>query len=126
MKPTPQLQRLAADMVVLCADPGDLPCALDLLAASYATPAAEAARARLRADPAIAPLIAERYWGPWPDPATPMAICWSIRASSPCLPRCCRREPMATPPICSCASAIAMTSGMPSPAVPPPWPAKPP
>ncbi len=74
MKPTPQLQRLAADMVVLCADPGDVPCALDLLAASYATPAAEAARARLLADPAIAPLIAERYWGPWPDPASLAAL----------------------------------------------------
>ncbi len=74
MKPTPQLQRLAADMVVLCADPGDVPCALDLLTASYATPAAEAARARLRADPAIAPLIAERYWGPWPDLASLAAL----------------------------------------------------
>ena len=74
MKPTPQLQRLAADMVVLCADPGDLPSALDLLAASYATPAAEAARARLLVDPAIAPLIAERYWGPWPSQAELVAL----------------------------------------------------
>jgi hypothetical protein len=40
--PTPaaQVQRLAADMVALCSDPGDVPHALDLLNASYATPAA--------------------------------------------------------------------------------------
>ncbi|MCX5966399.1 MAG: Coq4 family protein [Cyanobacteria bacterium] len=74
MKPTPQLERLAADMVVLCADPGDLPHALDLLAASYATPAAEAARARLKADPAIATLIRERYWGNWPELAALAAL----------------------------------------------------
>ena len=67
MKPTNQLERLAADMVVLCADPSNLHSALDLLNASYGTPAAAAARSRLQADPAIAPLIAERYWGPWPD-----------------------------------------------------------
>jgi ubiquinone biosynthesis protein Coq4 len=67
---TAQVQRLAADMVALCSDPGDVPHALDLLNASYATPAAAAARARLGADPAIAPLIAERYWGSWPDLAS--------------------------------------------------------
>ena len=62
-----QLQRLAADMLALCSDPGDVPHALDLLNASYATPAAAAARARLQADPAIEPLVRERYWGPWPE-----------------------------------------------------------
>jgi ubiquinone biosynthesis protein COQ4 len=67
LKPTSQLERLAADMEVLCADPSNLHSALDLLNASYGTPAAAAARSRLQADPAIAPLIAERYWGPWPD-----------------------------------------------------------
>ena len=35
-----QVQRLAADMVPLCGDPGDVPHALDLLNASHATPAA--------------------------------------------------------------------------------------
>ena len=54
-------------MVAICSDPGDVPHALDLLNASYATPAAAAARARLKADPAIAPLVRERYWGAWPD-----------------------------------------------------------
>jgi len=58
LKPTNQLERLAADMVVLCADPSNLHSALDLLNASYGTPAAAAARSRLQADPAIAPLIA--------------------------------------------------------------------
>jgi len=67
---TGQHRRLAADMLALCSDPGDVPHALDLLNASYATPAAAAARARLGADPAIAPLIAERYWGSWPDLAS--------------------------------------------------------
>jgi len=62
-----QLRRLSADMLAVCSDPGDVPRALDLLNASYATPAAAAARARLKADPAIAPLVQERYWGPWPD-----------------------------------------------------------
>ncbi|MFO0119821.1 MAG: hypothetical protein ACK512_06945, partial [Cyanobium sp.] len=58
-----QLRRLTADMLALCSDPGDVPQALDLLNASYATPAAAAARDRLKADPAIAPLVRERYWG---------------------------------------------------------------
>jgi len=71
---TAQVQRLAADMVALCGDPGDVPHALDLLNASYATPAAAAARARLGADPAIAPLIVERYWGSWPDLASLAAL----------------------------------------------------
>jgi ubiquinone biosynthesis protein Coq4 len=62
-----QLRRLSADMLALCSDPGDVPLALDLLNASYATPAAAAARARLQADPAIEPLVRERYWGPWPE-----------------------------------------------------------
>ena len=35
-----QVQQLAADMVALSGDPGDVPHALDLLNASYATPAA--------------------------------------------------------------------------------------
>ena len=60
-----QHRRLAADMLALCSDPGDVPHALDLLNASYATPAA--ARARLQADPAIAPFVRERYRGLWPE-----------------------------------------------------------
>jgi hypothetical protein len=65
-----QLRRLTADMLAVCSDPGDVPHALDLLNASYATPAAAAARARLKADPAIASLMRERYWGPWPSQDT--------------------------------------------------------
>jgi ubiquinone biosynthesis protein Coq4 len=65
-----QLRRLAADMLAVCSDPGDVPHALDLLNASYATPAAAAARARLKGDPAIASLMRERYWGPWPSQDT--------------------------------------------------------
>lgn len=71
---SPQLERLALDMAVLCTDPGHAASALDLLAASYATPAAAAARSRLMSDPAIAPLVAERYRGPWPDLASLAAL----------------------------------------------------
>ena len=43
---------------------------IDLLNRSYKTPAAAAARQRLHADPAIAALVQERYWGEWPNAAT--------------------------------------------------------
>ncbi|NDD70197.1 MAG: hypothetical protein EBZ29_12810, partial [Synechococcaceae bacterium WB9_4xC_028] len=46
----------------------------DLLTRSYTTPAADAARAALRNDPAIAPLIRERYWGHWPSQAEMMTL----------------------------------------------------
>ncbi len=70
-----QWQRLAADLQVLSADPLDGSHALDLLNTSYATPAAAAARARLKADASISPLIQGRYWGTWPrlDELTAMA-----------------------------------------------------
>ena len=42
----------------------------DLLNTGYATPAGVAALERLKADPAIAELIQERYWGHWPDLAS--------------------------------------------------------
>ena len=35
---------------------------------------ADAARAALRSDPAIAPLIRERYWGPWPSQPELLAL----------------------------------------------------
>ncbi|MEB3200016.1 MAG: Coq4 family protein [Synechococcaceae cyanobacterium] len=69
-----QLLHLATDLAVLSRDPADLPHGFDLLNRSYATPAADAARAALRADPAIAPLVAERYWGTWPSPAELQAM----------------------------------------------------
>jgi len=62
-----QLLHFAADLSALVEDPSDLHHGFDLLTRSYTTPAADAARASLRADPAIQPLLAERYWGPWPS-----------------------------------------------------------
>ena len=62
-----QLLHLAADLAELVNNPSDLPHGFDLLTRSYTTPAADAARAALRVDPAIAPLVAERYWGVWPS-----------------------------------------------------------
>jgi hypothetical protein len=68
-KSTPVFQatvrHLGIDMVRLIEHPS-LDVDLDLLNTAYATPAAAAALARLKADPAIAELIQERYWGHWP------------------------------------------------------------
>ena len=64
-----QLLHLATDLSALAAHPDDLGHGFDLLTRSYATPVAEAARAALRRNPAIAPLIRERYWGRWPSQA---------------------------------------------------------
>jgi ubiquinone biosynthesis protein Coq4 len=71
MRPTlrRQLLHLATDLAALIEDPEDLVHGFDLLTRSYATPAADAARAALRADPAIRPLLEMRYWGDWPNPA---------------------------------------------------------
>ena len=64
-----QLLHLATDLSALAAHPEDLGHGFDLLTRSYATPVAEAARAAMRRNPAIAPLIRERYWGRWPSQA---------------------------------------------------------
>jgi ubiquinone biosynthesis protein Coq4 len=69
-----QLLHFAADLSALVENPSDLHHGFDLLTRSYATPAADAARACLRADPAIRPLLEERYWGPWPGPAELQAM----------------------------------------------------
>ena len=69
-----QLLHLATDLAELVENPSDLPHGFDLLTRSYTTPAAAAARAALRADPAIAPLVAERYWGPWPSQTELLAL----------------------------------------------------
>jgi ubiquinone biosynthesis protein Coq4 len=61
-----QLLHLATDLAALVDNPSDLPHGFDLLTRSYRSATADAARAALRADPAIAPLLAQRYWGPWP------------------------------------------------------------
>ena len=57
-----QLLHLATDLSALAANPDDLGHGFDLLTRSYATPVADAARASLRDDPAIALLMQERYW----------------------------------------------------------------
>ena len=76
MRPTlrRQLLHLATDLTALIEDPEDLGHGFDLLTRSYATPAADAARAALRADPAIRPLLEQRYWGDWPGPAALRAM----------------------------------------------------
>ncbi len=63
----PLLTRLAVDLARLCSNPADLDHAFDLLNASYGTAEAQTARDRLKADPSIQPLIAEKYWGDWPS-----------------------------------------------------------
>uniref|UniRef100_UPI00202667D5 Coq4 family protein n=1 Tax=Synechococcus sp. MU1655 TaxID=2508355 RepID=UPI00202667D5 len=60
------LKRLAVDLAELCSDPDNLDSAFDLLNATYGTEVAQAARDRLKTDPAIRPLVQERYWGNWP------------------------------------------------------------
>ena len=60
------LKRLAVDLAALCSNPEDLDHAFDLLNATYATEVAQAARDRLKNDPAISPLVSEHYWGDWP------------------------------------------------------------
>ena len=69
-----QLLHLATDLSALVENPADLPHGFDLLTRSYRTPAADAARSALRADPRIAPLLKERYWGAWPDTAVLRAM----------------------------------------------------
>ena len=71
MRPTlrRQLLHLATDLAALIEDPEDLGHGFDLLTRSYATPAADAARAALRTEPAIRPLLEQRYWGDWPNAA---------------------------------------------------------
>ena len=61
------LTRLAVDLARVCTNPADLEHTFDLLNASYGTEMAQAARDRLKADPLIQPLVAERYWGHWPS-----------------------------------------------------------
>ena len=55
------LKRLAVDLAALCSDPVDLDHAFDLLNATYATEVAQAARDRLKNDPAIGSLVREHY-----------------------------------------------------------------
>jgi len=94
-----QLLHLATDLSALAANPEDLGHGFDLLTRSYATPVAEAARAALRRNPAIAPLTREHYRGAGPARRS----CWG-----------CLRKASATPttPGCTSACATPTTSGM--------------
>jgi len=65
--PNQRILAIARDLVALSHNPDDNEHAFHLLNVSYATPAAAQARQRLKSDPAIAPLVAERYWGHWPQ-----------------------------------------------------------
>jgi len=69
-----ELLHIATDLSALADNPNDLRHGFDLLTRSYRTPAADAARAALRAHPAIQPLLAERYWGPWPAKEALLAL----------------------------------------------------
>lgn len=90
------LLHLATDLSALVENPADLPHGFVLLTRSYRTPAADAARAALRADPRLAPLLKERYWGAWPDAAELRAMplgslgqayaCWLAAAGGQPLP----------------------------------------
>ena len=91
-----QLLHLATDLSALAANPDDLGHGFDLLTRSYATPVADAARAALRGDPAIAALMQERYWGAWPSQAELLELppeslghtyaCWFADAGGQPLP----------------------------------------
>ena len=78
MPPRPRLRRellhLATDLAAVAENPADVEHVFDLLSRSYATPAADTARACLRADPRIALLLAERYAPPWPELAELLAL----------------------------------------------------
>ena len=69
-----QLLHLATDLSAIATNPDDLGHGFDLLNRSYTTPAADAARAALRGDAAIAALMSERYWGSWPSQAELLAL----------------------------------------------------
>lgn len=62
----PHLEASLAPLLELIEQPDRVPSALAILNHSYPSPLAAMARQRLRQDPAIAALIAERYWGLWP------------------------------------------------------------
>jgi ubiquinone biosynthesis protein Coq4 len=63
----PYLEVTLPAFLELMEQPDRVPSALAILNHSYASPLASMARQRLRQDPAIAALVAERYWGPWPS-----------------------------------------------------------
>jgi len=63
----PFLEASLDDLLQLIEQPDRVSSALAVLNYSYASPLAATARQRLRQNPAIAALVAERYWGHWPS-----------------------------------------------------------
>lgn len=68
-----QLLHFATDLAALV-ERSEPERGIDLLTRSYKTPAADAARASLRSNPAITQLMNERYWGHWPSQAEFLAL----------------------------------------------------
>lgn len=62
----PYLEATTPALLELIEKPDRVPSALAILNHSYASPLADMARQRLRQNPEIAALVAERYWGDWP------------------------------------------------------------
>jgi len=130
-----QLLHLATDLSALVDNPDDLEHGFDLLTRSYATPVADAARAALRRDPAIAALIQQRYWGSWPNQAELLALpplslghayaSWFADAGGQPLPDPVLQDAaMATRPGCTSGCATPTTSGMWCAAARPPRPVR--
>ena len=65
----PHLEAMLPSLLRLSEQPDHGPSALNLFNHSYASPLADEARQRLRAEPLIAALVTERYWGDWPGVA---------------------------------------------------------
>jgi ubiquinone biosynthesis protein Coq4 len=63
----PFLEATLSALLELAEQPDQVPGALAVLNHSYPSPLAALPRERLRQDPAIAALVAERYWGHWPS-----------------------------------------------------------
>ena len=62
----PHLEATLPALLELIEQPDRVPSALAILNQSYASPLAAMARQRLRENPEINALVAERYWGHWP------------------------------------------------------------
>jgi len=64
----PFLEATLPALLELIEQPDRVPSALAILNHSYGSPLAASARQLLRQQPAIASLVAERFWGHWPFP----------------------------------------------------------
>lgn len=62
----PHLEASLTPWLELIEQPDRVPSALAILNQSYPSPLAAMARQRLRQNPQIAALVADRYWGRWP------------------------------------------------------------